>query len=68
MLSVLQLDFFEGTAGISGGLVDRVDSGVLECAAVLHAALLGRVDVRGGWSGTAFADRLMTEQTSNRLP
>jgi hypothetical protein len=32
----LQLAFIEGAAGIGGGLVDGVDSEVLECAAILH--------------------------------
>jgi len=41
---LLQLALLEGAAGVGGGLVDGVDSEVLECAAVLHlAALLGRV-------------------------
>jgi hypothetical protein len=37
----LKLGLIEGAAGVGGRFVDQVDSEILECAAVLHDALLG---------------------------
>ena len=38
---LFQLGLLEGLAGVGGGLMNLVDGDVLECAAVLHGALLG---------------------------
>ena len=37
----LKLRLIEGAAGVGGRFVDQVDGEILECAAVLHDALLG---------------------------
>ena len=49
---LLQLAWLERLAGVGGGLMNLVDGDVLEFAAVLHGALLGRCWLRL-WSAHA---------------
>lgn len=49
----LQFALLEGLAGVGGGLVNGADGKELECAAILHDALLGLGLVVKLWSAHA---------------